>query len=64
MGGNLIRDILEADMEKVNSLESLILVPAQNPEVLREYLYENNYEIINKRGEKYERYSRFKKGYR
>ena len=59
MGGNLIRDILEADMEKVNSLESLILgikkliqlpclilVPAQNPEVLREYLYENNYEII------------------
>ena len=46
MGGNLIRDILEADMEKVNSLESLILVPAQNPEVLREYLYENNYEIM------------------
>ena len=46
MGGNLIRDILEADIEKVNSLEELILVPAQNPEVLREYLYENNYEII------------------
>ena len=36
MGGNLIRDILEADIEKVNSLEELILVPAQNPEVLRE----------------------------
>lgn len=46
MGGNLIRDILEADMEKVNSLESLILVPAQNPEVLREYLYKNDFEII------------------
>ena len=26
--------------------EYLILVPAQNPEVLREYLYKNNYEII------------------
>ena len=46
MGGNLIRDILEADLEKVKSAEYLILVPAQNPEVLRTYLYKNNYEII------------------
>ena len=46
MGGNLIRDILEADIEKVKSVDYLILVPAQNPEVLREYLYTNNYEII------------------
>lgn len=46
MGGNLIRDILEADIEKVKSVDYLILVPAQNPEVLREYLYKNNYEII------------------
>ena len=38
MGGNLIRDILEADLEKVKSAEYLILVPAQNPEVLRAYL--------------------------
>ena len=48
MGGNLIRDILEADLEKVKSAEYLILVPAQNPEVLRAYLYKNNYEIIIK----------------
>lgn len=47
MGGNLIRDILEADLEKVKSINNLILVPAQNPEVLREYLYNNDYEIIN-----------------
>ena len=47
MGGNLIRDILEADIEKVKSITNLILVPAQNPEVLREYLYNNDYEIIN-----------------
>lgn len=46
MGGNLIRDILEADAEKVKAVDYLVLVPAQNPEVLREYLYTNNYEII------------------
>ena len=36
MGGNLIRDILEAGKEKVKECNSIILVPAQNPEVLRE----------------------------
>lgn len=46
MGGNLIRDILEESIDKVNSINYLILVPAQNPEVLREYLYNNDYEII------------------
>lgn len=46
MGGNLIKDILEADIDKVNAYEYLILQPAQNPEVLREYLYTNDYEII------------------
>lgn len=46
MGGNLIRDILEKDLDKVKSCNYLILVPAQNPEVLREYLYKNDYEII------------------
>lgn len=46
MGGNLIRDILEAKIQVVNNLDYLILLPAQNPEVLREYLYNNDYEII------------------
>jgi len=46
MGGNLIRDILENDLNKVKNLDYLILQPAQNPEVLREYLYNNNYEIL------------------
>lgn len=46
MGGNLIRDILEEKIEIVNNLDYLILLPAQNPEVLREYLYNNDYEII------------------
>lgn len=46
MGGNLIRDILENDLNKVKNLDYLILQPAQNPEVLRKYLYGNNYEIL------------------
>lgn len=47
MGGNLIRDILENDLDKVKNLDYLILQPAQNPEVLREYLYKNDYEILD-----------------
>lgn len=47
MGANLIRDILEADIDKVKSLDYIVLQPAQNPEVLREYLYTNDYEIID-----------------
>ncbi|MBE6047388.1 MAG: SAM-dependent methyltransferase [Clostridium sp.] len=46
MGGNLIRDILEKDIKKTESFKYLILQPAQNPEVLREYLYNNGYEIL------------------
>lgn len=47
MGGNLIRDILEDDLDKVKDVNYLILQPAQNPEVLREYLYTHEYEIID-----------------
>ncbi|MBD7909770.1 MULTISPECIES: class I SAM-dependent methyltransferase [Clostridium] len=46
MGGNLIRDILEKDKNKLLSYKFMILQPAQNPEVLREYLYTNGYEIL------------------
>lgn len=46
MGGNLIRDILKNDISKVKNIDYLILQPAQNPEVLREYLYTGNYEVI------------------
>lgn len=47
MGGKLIRDILEADLDKVKDVDYLVLQPAQNPEVLREYLYTHEYEIID-----------------
>ncbi|WP_283736470.1 tRNA (adenine(22)-N(1))-methyltransferase [Clostridium perfringens] len=47
MGGNLTRDILLADMYKVKKYDFIILQPAQNPEVLREFLYKNDYEIID-----------------
>lgn len=46
MGGNLIRDILEADLPVVKELQYMILQPVQNAEVLREYLYSTGYEII------------------
>lgn len=46
MGGNLIRDIIEEDLNKVASCKYLVLIPAQNPEVLREYLYKNDFEVI------------------
>ena len=47
MGGNLTRDIIVEDIEKVKLYDFLILQPAQNPEVLREYLYNNNFEIMD-----------------
>lgn len=47
MGGNLIRDILEADLDKVKAFDYIVLQPAQNPEVLREYLYTHDYEVID-----------------
>lgn len=46
MGGNLIIDILEADMAKVKKFKFIILQPAQNPEVLRKYLYNSGYEVL------------------
>lgn len=47
MGGNMIRDILESDLDKVKEVDYFILQPAQNPEVLREYLYTHDYKIID-----------------
>ena len=47
MGGNLTRDIILADINKVKNYDFMILQPAQNPEVLREFLYNNEYKIID-----------------
>ncbi|MGH4125835.1 MAG: tRNA (adenine(22)-N(1))-methyltransferase [Clostridium sp.] len=47
MGGNLIRDILEADLDVVKQFKYMILQPVQNAEVLREYLYIKGYNIID-----------------
>ena len=46
MGGNLIRDILEMDKDKLPFYKFIILQPAQNPEVLRKYLYTGGYKIL------------------
>lgn len=46
MGGHLIQEILEDSKEVVQSLEALVLQPVQHSEILRKYLYERGYYII------------------
>lgn len=46
MGGILIKDIMHKSIDIVKSLDFLILQPAQNPEILREYIYSGKYSII------------------
>lgn len=46
MGGNLIRDIVEESKEVFRSLDYIIVQPVQNPEILREYIYTEGYEIL------------------
>lgn len=47
MGGNLIRDIIEERKEIFKEVEFAVLQPVQNPEVLREYIYQKGYKIID-----------------
>lgn len=47
MGGNLIRDIIKEDMKVFKSLDYVVLQPVQNPEVLRKYIYESGFKIID-----------------
>lgn len=46
MGGNLIRDIILEDLPKVKKMKYVIVQPAQNPEVLREFLYTSKFEVL------------------
>ena len=47
MGGELISNILEQSLEYVKNIDTLILQPVQAPELLRQYLIENKFEIID-----------------
>lgn len=47
MGGILIQDLITSAPEVVRSLDFLLLQPAQNPEILRKFLYENHFEILD-----------------
>lgn len=47
MGGILITELIETSLELVKSLDFLLLQPAQNPEILRSFLYESNFEILD-----------------
>lgn len=45
MGGHLIKDIINDSFEKIKKIKKIILQPNTDHEVLREYLYENKFEI-------------------
>jgi tRNA (adenine22-N1)-methyltransferase len=47
MGGILVKELLENSMDVVKALDFLLLQPAQNPDILRAYLYESDYEILD-----------------
>ncbi|NLZ49941.1 MAG: SAM-dependent methyltransferase [Clostridiales bacterium] len=47
MGGHLIISILEEEEIIAHKLESIVLQPVQHSKVLRKYLYENGYKIID-----------------
>jgi tRNA (adenine22-N1)-methyltransferase len=47
MGGNLIQEILENDMDKAQKTTLLILQPMTAVDVLRKWLYENGFDIID-----------------
>jgi tRNA (adenine22-N1)-methyltransferase len=49
MGGLLIRDILDKDKEKRDSITHFILQANVATKELREYLYENNFQIIDEK---------------
>lgn len=46
MGGNTIRDIIEERIDLFKEFKYAILQPVQNPEVLREYIYNEGFEIL------------------
>lgn len=47
MGGLLIKDILSQDMNITNSITNFILQPMVASKELREYLYKNNFKIVD-----------------
>ncbi|SEF73897.1 tRNA (adenine22-N1)-methyltransferase [Caloramator fervidus] len=47
MGGNLIANILKEGRHIANTAKYLILQPMQNPELLRKFLVNNNFKIVD-----------------
>ncbi|RVU55313.1 tRNA (adenine(22)-N(1))-methyltransferase [Anaerosphaera multitolerans] len=47
MGGQLISKILKSEIELVKELDKIILQPMQGQELLRKFLYENGFNIVD-----------------
>lgn len=46
MGGQLIKEIIIESLDVVKTIDSLILQPMSGQEIIREYLVNNNFEIV------------------
>lgn len=49
MGGDLIRDIIENDIEKFKELKYAIVQPVQNVDVFRKYIYDKGFRVIEEK---------------
>ena len=47
MGGILIRELMENSLDVIKEMDFILLQPAQNPEILREYLYTNQFKVVD-----------------
>jgi tRNA (adenine22-N1)-methyltransferase len=47
MGGILIKELMENAMELIKEMDFILVQPAQNPEILREYLYRNQFRVLD-----------------
>lgn len=47
MGGELIKEIILDSIDIVKGLKFLIMQPAQNPEVIRKFIYSGNFTILS-----------------
>jgi tRNA (adenine22-N1)-methyltransferase len=49
MGGVLIREIIKASFDTCTKMKQIVLQPMNSQEELREYLYNNGFDILNER---------------
>ncbi|NLC66107.1 MAG: SAM-dependent methyltransferase [Clostridium sp.] len=46
MGSYLIKDLIEKDIDKIKKMDCILIQPAQNIEIIREYIYNGPFKVI------------------